>query len=111
MLLRDIAEATGERPEYVVADRVSSHAATGIGEWLAGLDGKEIELHFLPTYYSVLNLAELVWSLAKGIVGKGFAEMQSGLRARPLATFEAVRESPMKIQRCSLEPDRLYAGS
>lgn len=97
-----IAEATGERPEYVVADRVSIHTATGVGEWLAGLDGKEFELHFLSTYDAELNPAELVWSLAKGIVGKEFAEMQSGLKARPVATFEAVREPPKKIQRFSL---------
>lgn len=94
-----------------VLDRVSIHTTTEVGEWLAGLDGKETELHFLPRYDPELNPAELVWSLAKWIVGKEFAEMQSGLKARPLATLEAVREPPKKIQRFSHEADRLYAMS
>ena len=106
-----IAEATGERTVDAVPVQDSIHTSTEVGEWLAGLDGKETELHFLPAYSPELNPAELVWSLAKGIVRKEFAEMQSGLKARPLATFKAVSEPPKKVQRFSLEPDRLYAVS
>lgn len=109
--LQHIADATGDRPVYVVVDQVSIHKATEVAEWLAGREGKEIELHYLPTYSPELNPAELVWSLVKGTVGKEFVKTKSDLKDRLLAAFEALKGAPKKVQQFFREPDCLYTVS
>ena len=109
--LQDIADATGERPVYVVVDQVSIHKATEVAEWLGGREGKVVELHYLPTYSPELNPAELVWSLVKGTVGKEFVETKSGLKDRLLAAFKALKEAPKKVQQFFREPEFLYTVS
>ena len=82
--------------------------ATEGDAWLAGLDGNDIELRFLPMKSLEANPAELGWSPVKGTVGKEFVEMTSGLKARPSDTFEELREAPKKIQRFFRQADCLY---
>ena len=109
--LQHIADATGERPMYVVADQVSVHKATEIAEWLAGRKGKEIKLHYLPTYSPELNPAEAVWSLLKGTAGKEVVKTKSGPKDRLRAAFEALKKSLNKVQKFFSEPHCLYTVS
>ena len=92
----------------MVVDQVSIHKATGVAEWLGGREGKGVELHYLPMYSPELNLAELVWSLVKGTVGKEVMELKSGLKDGPLAAYEALKEAPKKVQKFFHEPECLH---
>lgn len=100
--LQEIVDGSEGRPIYVVLDNVSIHTAEEVNKWL---EGKDMELHFLPTYSPELNPAELVWSLVKGAVGKQVVKTKSELKERILEQFEALLAAPEKVRKFFQEPD------
>ena len=100
--LQEIADNAAGRTIYAVVDRVSIHTAKEVARWR---QGKDVELHFLPTYSPELNPAELVRSLVKQGVGKEFVRTQSELLERLLAAFKALQVAPRKVQQLFREAD------
>ena len=78
---------------HVILDNVSSHASKEVQEWHKRPRSRRVVFHFIPTYSSWLNLAEVLFNLLQAkVLRRGVFPSKSALIAAIMAYIKKFNE-------------------